>query len=61
MLIQKDSKWKMYIDFDEYDDSRDVNIISCVRDVKFICKNHNNQFDQYNVNKVYLIGLELIL
>ena len=38
----------MYIDIDECEDSRDVHVASCIRDVKFVCR---SQFEQYNVNK----------
>lgn len=39
----------MYIDIDDCDENRDVNIPSCIRDVRFACR---NSFDQYNVSKV---------
>ena len=39
----------MFIDIDECDDSRDVHVISCIRDVKFVCR--TNQLEQFNVNK----------
>ncbi len=38
----------MYADFDECDDSREINIHSCIRDVKFVTR---NQFEQYNIHK----------
>ena len=38
----------MYIETDECDDSKDVNILSCIRDVKFSNRGH---FEQYYVNK----------
>lgn len=43
-------KWKMYIDMDEYADesTKDIKLLSCIRDVKFICK---NQFEQYNIGR----------
>lgn len=45
-------KWKMYIDIDDCDENRDVNIPSCIRDVRFACR---NSFDQYNVSKTPFI------
>ena len=46
-------KWKMYVDIDESDDSRDVNVSSCIRDVKFTYRNQiENNLDQHNICKV---------
>lgn len=54
---KKDTKWKMYIDFDTDlpvnnigDDTacKDINIWNCIRDVKFVNK---TTFDQFNLNK----------
>lgn len=38
----------MYIDTDECEESRDINVLSCIRDVKFV---NRNQFEQHYVNK----------
>lgn len=38
----------MFIDIDECEDSKDVNILSCIQDVKFSSRGH---FEQYYVNR----------
>lgn len=45
---KKDTKWKVYADFDECEDSKDINILSFIRDVKFVCRNH---FEQFTISK----------
>ncbi len=40
----------MFIELDECEDSKDIHVISIIRDVKFICR---NKIEQFNVNKVY--------
>ena len=35
----QEHKWKMYLEIDEEDDD-DINILTCIRDVTFVCKQH---------------------
>ena len=49
---KKESKWKMFADFDTdlstVDEQKDFNICPCIRDIKFINK---STFDQFTLNK----------
>ena len=43
-----ESKWKMFIDVDEGEESRDFNVLACIQDVKFSLR---SKFEQFSVHR----------
>lgn len=44
----------MFIDVDEFEETRDFNVLSCIQDVKFALR---SKFEQFSVHRVRILLL----